>query len=222
MVGFFSSMVSIFVRAISCLSCSESQVCENRKQLLKWFTSGFICVPFQRQISTVAWDAFCLSWSSGLPQITFPVTVNLLGLWQPCWGRSVSGAVPLKPMPILLEVTLAPRVQASFVLQRAFLFNTHMIPWTGWVFLHIMVQIKYLWPSVKLGYVWLPLKLARSTAVERASWWMESLDVFHHPAVSACRSSSLPTPAAKRAQSAPDTGEGQGWAAEGWDAAQCF
>lgn len=90
-----------------------------RKGLFVWVSRETL----ETQICRVVCDAFFPSWSS-LPQITFDVTMNLLGLWLHWGGRSVSRAVPLKPMPVLLEVTLAPYVQASFVLQRAFLFNT--------------------------------------------------------------------------------------------------
>lgn len=70
----------------------------------------------------------------------------------------------------------------------------HMISWTVWIFLYIMVQIKCLWPSVELGYVWLPLKVARSTKVKKNSSWTEVPGCFPPSG----HSSSLPTPAAKK------------------------
>lgn len=133
MVDFFSSMVSVFVRATSCISCSESQVCaEQHGSPCSTLWKGlFVRLYRDKSAQWVVTYFFQLILNSVLPQLIFVVTMSLLVLWL----RDRLGLTLLVREKYLqgnsswtdaspARVTLAHFVQASFALQRAFLFNT--------------------------------------------------------------------------------------------------
>lgn len=78
----------------------------------------------------------------------------------------------------------------------------HMISWTVWIFRHIMVQIKCLWPSVNWDMCDCLSSWQEAQKWKRTTRGLKSLDIFHHPATAPHFPRRLPS----RAQSAPDTG----------------
>lgn len=212
-------MVSIFVRATSCLSCSESQVCAEQhgspcsilcKHLFvrlygdksaQWFAMYFFQLTLNSSFLQIISDVLRISWFCDY-------TMDLV--WHCWWGRSACRAIPLDLMPVLPE-WLWPITSKHLFFSKGHSFSiprAHMVSWTVWISLHIMIQIKCVCPSINVGRVWLT---ASQTGKQHWSEKGQSMD-WSPWILSTIRSLMLavaphfPHWLPSRAQPAPDTG----------------